>query len=98
MPFDDLSHAEAGDDLLLRGGGVNEYRGCGFVLENLLAELVLFCSAQDLFHVLWFNGQQNTGQFRSSHEGLLRDTLQQVYKGLQGLQGYHVSGKANPGI
>jgi len=52
MPFDDLSHAEAGDDLLLRGGRVNEHKGCGFVLENLLAELVLFCSAQDLFHVL----------------------------------------------
>ena len=80
MPFDDLSHAEAGDDLFLRGGRVNEYRGCGFISENLLAELVLFCTAQDLFHVLWFNGKQNAGQFRSSHEGLLKDTLQQVYK------------------
>ena len=57
MPFDDLSHTEAGDDLLLRGGGVNEHRFCRFIFENLLAELVLFCSAQDFFHVFWLNGQ-----------------------------------------
>jgi hypothetical protein len=65
MPFYDLSHAEAGDDLLLRGVVVNEHRFYRLVLENLFAELVLFCSDQDLFYVFWLNGKQNAGQFRT---------------------------------
>jgi len=64
MPFYNLSHVEAGNNLLLWGGRVN-VRFYRLIFENLFAELVLFCSAQDFFHVFWLNGKQNAGQFRA---------------------------------
>jgi hypothetical protein len=63
MPFNDLPDLETSNDLLLRRYGINDYRLHRFILENLLPELVLFCSAHNLLDVFWLNGKQNAGQF-----------------------------------
>lgn len=57
MPFHDLGGAETADDLLHRGCCVDVSDFCRTVLEDLLAELVLFGAVHDCLDIFRLNGQ-----------------------------------------
>lgn len=93
-PLNDLTDTEPGNDLFLRGGGINENNLAGTVAEDLLAELVLLGPVQNCPDVFGFNGKQNACQFRSSPISTSIFHLSPLKYLVVGLQGYHF--RANP--